>query len=209
MKNDTIDSLYHRLRAREPVRNQLIEAVLKSKLVEARLASFLKRRPTFEYLSDDLYCDALLKLVQLCDELHTKELAKSVRGYLGEAITNHLKGCISQAATIHAPESTRHDRKKKGKPLELAQTSYLDDCDPWKDNRNDRDGYDRRYFEELDLILSCAEDDRDTELIRLLEQGYNGSEAAHQLGISEAQVSRRLTGIEARYDKKRKRLLCG
>jgi DNA-directed RNA polymerase specialized sigma subunit len=126
-------------------RDELIETKLK--LAGRAVAAYLRRRPAFRHLRDDLYGAACVALVKAVDRLTTPSdayIVRCVQGAIADAVANEH--------TIQIPARSRYRAAKSGQPIA-----------PIEVDRLTVDLVDEQSGDPLASILECCRDDRERE----------------------------------------------
>jgi RNA polymerase sigma factor (sigma-70 family) len=179
-------------------REELIER--SDGLVPKVVGDFLKNRPQFERLKEDMLLEGMRALVEAVDGLRPA-IDKPVL-YLCTAIQNGTQATVDKLAYPCAVSSRKEKEcHKKGLPYDKPEAEYIADMDAHFVNEKDNNS----AGELRDEIHACAEGE-DVELKRdmlaYLEAGYTYDEIAETLGKPKSTIHHWKEQIERRFIEK-------
>lgn len=162
------------------------EALIESKmpLVGRAVGSYLRRKPTFGYLRDDLHSAGTIGLVKALDRFTDAPNAYIMRWILGA-----ISDAVASEQTIEIPATSRRRAERQGKPIAPISVSRLT-----------VDLVDERSGDPLNSVLECCRDDRESQIVRLKAYGYTNREIANRMQLHESRISQLLSDIERRFD---------
>lgn len=169
--DDALVSIYRRHLRGDESTNQVIASAMY--LVDAAVATAIRKYPPASRLADDLRSEGYLALTQACGELTVPE--DKVVAYLAKAARYAVLDAI--AAEFDSREPQMESLSEASEPAAP----------------EDRSG------ELLDDILACCGDETDRSIVRLRAESRSDAEVASLVGLSESAVRNRRKAIETRF----------
>lgn len=186
-----MEELYSRVVAGcEQAKAQMIEAHLG--LAYSKVKRLLKKVPALKYLREDLVAEGNLAVVEAVNNLVGSELGdrkENPTGYISIHVTYAMARFVDSVeggGTISGEARRRRRREGRGVPTQDEIPDLLE---------SDPGG----LIDTWDDLLACCKDPEDREILRLKAEGHTGRSISRTLGMSHAEVHKRLHGIHKRY----------